>query len=44
VDDREPHPGQRHVGALRQPHCTYMTVAVDGSLGEVTLHRLPNRA
>ncbi len=28
----------------RQPHCTYMTVAVDGSLGEVTLHRLPNRA
>ena len=28
----------------RQPHCTYMTVEVDGSLGEVALHRLPNRA
>jgi uncharacterized protein len=28
----------------RQPHCTYMTTTVvDGVLGDVTLHRLPNR-
>ncbi|TXS43135.1 metallophosphoesterase [Streptomyces sp. uw30] len=28
----------------RQPHCTYMTATVgEGSLGEVALHRLPQR-